>query len=44
MEDNWKIDYLLHSNDKEWHKTLLYQMAHEVPQVRPAVMNCSLAL
>jgi hypothetical protein len=26
-------------NDKEWHKTLLYQMAQEVPQVRPAVIS-----
>jgi len=26
-------------NDKEWHKTLLYQMAQEVPEVRPAVIS-----
>ena len=26
-------------NDKEWHKTLLYSMAHEVPKVRPAVIS-----
>ena len=25
--------------DKEWHKALLYQMAQEVPQVRPAVIS-----
>ena len=25
--------------DKEWHKDLLYQMAQEVPQVRPAVIS-----
>ena len=25
--------------DKEWHKTLLCQMAQEVPQVRPAVIS-----
>ncbi|MGB5750797.1 MAG: hypothetical protein WBM69_27755 [Desulfobacterales bacterium] len=26
-------------DDKEWHKTLLYQMAQEVPQVRSAVIS-----
>jgi hypothetical protein len=26
-------------NGKEWHKALLYQMAQEVPQVRPAVIS-----
>jgi len=26
-------------NDKEWHKTLLHQMAQEVQQVRPAVIS-----
>lgn len=25
--------------DKEWHKDLLYQMAQEIPQVRPAVIS-----